>query len=95
MKEIVLFLFLQSFNYSTEDLKYQAKNIIRNLAQNSLWEGLKKKVILGFLDEVPLTPPLPPNLGPIIESILLVATINKLFSLVAKLSSSSVQCQLN
>ena len=48
MKEIVLFLFLQSFNYSTEDLKYQAKNIIRNLAQNSLWEGLKKRSFLDF-----------------------------------------------
>ena len=35
----------------------------------NLREGLKKNVKFGRLAEPPLTPPLPPNLGPVIRSI--------------------------
>ena len=38
----------------------------------NLREGLKKNVKFGRLAEPPLTPPLPPNLGPVIRSIFLL-----------------------
>ena len=38
------------------------------LKKNVVWEGFKKKnVKLGLLAEPPLTPPPPPNLGPVIR----------------------------